>query len=1141
MTRLFIENREIELDETVQFAITKQFEDLSNPTTIINDWSKTVSIPFTANNNRIFGHIYSPDKMTVATSDSADHVGIYFDPYRKLNMRLMWGDAILMTGYAKMNEVKQVSGKGTYELTLFGQLGKVFQEMSKITFDKSTSDSTYLIEGRKWVDEYLNKTLVSNSWNSEGQSHIQLYPKYIYPGGGSQPEPHPAYSVHDIIGFAPNNAINEGFDYTTFQTGSENGSATFEDVLGTGFTKATKIEPKTVIPKGMMPREIGEYRSYMQLPFIYWNKLFQIFQDKAEEITGYQFEYDSEWFDDNNPYWTKLVYMLRPRCETLNQTDIVKNMYIWIGLGLTGNGWQTETITFRKDYSTENLPIVVWNGNVGSALTMSDDYSVSLNGAINFRVREQEIGTTATFAPWGKRVYELHLRAHASGGTVIQQQKFLITGHNYTGDTSAYYAHIEVDENPTPLSAYYAVFPFSISAGLTLTKYKCGDTGYFSIEGKWLSGSSGVSGSNPSGYTGTMEHEIDLNTPLNVSVDRNHNRSNSHFDLNTLWNNDVKPFDEILRYCKMYHILISTDDFNKKIKFTPFYRYFQGYTVSDWSDKVDKSKDFVVTPVTFEDKYILFNNDKDDSKVAKDYNERYGVNFGEYRLVTDYNFNTNTNKLFSGNKQPLVNTDASLSWTNLHYNHRVSYSMPNEISVLNKDKDDKYVSPFGRMYYHNGARAFSTEPALNMCSVIVTDDSDFQDSLGTYFYLQRNGVSVRTYPALDVVNSRNMCTFTPPMVCYTYANNYSGKNGIFQNVWYNYVNERYNTQNKKITCHVKLTPTDFVNFKFKNFVKLDNQLCMVNKIYDYDIDNSETTKVELITIQDVTAYTSIPYLYDTINVSSSAVTVEYDHYKVIQVTSTGNWRIVDNEWQDNLTVFPETGTSGTTDVYIGSIDEERGGKLIFEVYDENGQTMASRTVNVSVGGTSTIRVDNWYHAVEQGSSDTVTITSSSRWVVGAIDKRVDGLIVNVSPTASTSSSQSVSISVDWESATGVTDYYVKNQNNDAIMFRVNATKASGPAPGEGTLTFIKWDNYTWQNNINRGQSTTCQIKNDGSTWELVDTTSDDGCTATLSPSSGGTGTQTLRISVPSSSPTGQQYFNLKNNLGGKLQLHVYIY
>ena len=41
-TQLFIENFEIELNEGVQFLLNKEFEDLSNPTDIINDWSKTV-------------------------------------------------------------------------------------------------------------------------------------------------------------------------------------------------------------------------------------------------------------------------------------------------------------------------------------------------------------------------------------------------------------------------------------------------------------------------------------------------------------------------------------------------------------------------------------------------------------------------------------------------------------------------------------------------------------------------------------------------------------------------------------------------------------------------------------------------------------------------------------------------------------------------------------------------------------------------------------------------------------------------------------------------------------------------------------------------------------------------------------------
>lgn len=46
-TKLYIENQEIELKDEVQFLLNKQFEDITNPTVIINDWSKTVEIPST--------------------------------------------------------------------------------------------------------------------------------------------------------------------------------------------------------------------------------------------------------------------------------------------------------------------------------------------------------------------------------------------------------------------------------------------------------------------------------------------------------------------------------------------------------------------------------------------------------------------------------------------------------------------------------------------------------------------------------------------------------------------------------------------------------------------------------------------------------------------------------------------------------------------------------------------------------------------------------------------------------------------------------------------------------------------------------------------------------------------------------------
>ena len=312
MVRLFIENNELEITQDIQIAITKQFEELTNPTSIINDWSKTVSIPFSVKNNQIFGYIFREDRK-IATGGSSS-VGLYFDPLKKLDMRIEWSGAILMIGYAKLNEIKQVNGKGTYEITLFGQLGKLFQDMKKITFDNSTSETAYLINGTQYVNEKINRSLVYSSWTSSGQIESTLQNKYINsigPGGQIIHLPNPNYHVTDIIGFAPNNSFSEDFKYDTYQS-SNNTSDTFVNELGDSFTEATGVQPETLLKDGVMPREIGEYRSYHQLPFIYWNKLFQVFKNKAQSVTGYTFDLDSEWFSTSNPYWYKLVYMLKP-------------------------------------------------------------------------------------------------------------------------------------------------------------------------------------------------------------------------------------------------------------------------------------------------------------------------------------------------------------------------------------------------------------------------------------------------------------------------------------------------------------------------------------------------------------------------------------------------------------------------------------------------------------------------------------------------------------------------------------------------------------------------------------------------------------------------------------------------------------
>lgn len=874
MVSLYIENRYIELDKEVQFAITKTFEDITNPTSIINDWSKTVSIPFTDSNNETFGHIYNPDRITLHNSTLS--TGLYFNPLKKLYFRLEWDNTVLMSGYAKMTSVTKTNGTGRYNLTLNGELGKVFQEMKKITFDTSTEDTNYLIDGSKYVEETINKDLVYRLWNNEPDfENLNLVDKYFWYINSATGEKvkviNIEYKTQNYLGFAPNNSYNDEFDYKTFQKQNENASKKFEEVLDdkakqvaenedATYQSVVGIAADTVIGEGLLPREIGEYRSYMQLPYIYFNKLFQIFTKKTEEITGYKVELDNNWFNFANPYWSKLVYMLKQ----FNTNDDNKNF--------NSGEWNLGTFNWlRNNLYTPSLKTQNW-------VSVSDN---GLNGALQgFQEKKFDRLTFNTQIPIKMLIKDAHISAPDSN--TLADTDYLITPAGFTINVAFRLKNENgVVVNNLPVKVFYSKTVFrklstgnyelnvDIPFGLTIDRNIVGDS--FTIE-------AAVYTTSPRDDVETMfycvnDTEAEIPVGTNIAIPKvfevissnsvikanNNKRSNSKFTLNDLWNNEVNLFDEILNYCKQYRIGVFCNDVHKTLIFKPLNIYFADYEVIDWTDKLDISKNYTIQPITFDNKYVLFNYENSDIQLNKSYNESFGTNYGEYKLITEYEFNNDEKKLFNNVHNVITSTDNILNWEDLYTKTKVVYTLPAELYVSNKDKDKKNISVFGSMLFFNGIVNFDTEYDLR--PVKISDDTNFQTLTQTYFYSQdgEEGCNVRCdkYPLLDIVYYTNLCLFNTPMENYTYIpNHYDNTKGIYTNFWKQYLDERYNTNNKIVTCYLDISPTDYMNFEFNKFIKIENQLYMLNKIYDYDITSNSTTKVDLITIQDIEGYTT---------------------------------------------------------------------------------------------------------------------------------------------------------------------------------------------------------------------------------------------------------------------------------------------
>lgn len=873
--RIFIEGRELDTLDNVTVPITKQYEELSNPTIICNDYSKTVTVPLSKNNNDIFGHCYNPDRL-ISTSGDEDTpiVGLYFDPYKKLDCRLQWGDDVFFTGYAKM---LKVTNKG-YEVTINGELGKIFQELKKISFQKSDFESDeeiekYWIDGAPYVNTTINRDLVYNCWNSE-QDDYEL-----------RKTTDSNYDITDIIGFLANNSYSDDFDYSSIEMVDEETTTitkSFEDILeeekfgsdaDQTFQEATGISAESIVGDGLYPEQLLEWRSYEQIPFIYWNKFWKIFQAKAEELTGYSWDY-SEWATDQNKSFNELGITLLQRDTLLKSSEDITDSSFTLTVPTTSLQYSSgSTNTFALTASGTTLvkdnKIQV---NDGSALlNMTPTITIRVKNPTNMESNNVGFGDSVnTNGVWAGAI---RLRAYY-GSTTLFDYIFCSSVESSMNVFKNHYPESSIygfDSQSVSTDAYsYINITFSTSQSkyILLTS----DMGNREIEYKVepifhiFSGEptlscpivfqfKGYGYSFAGDSVGTTKSS---NIESDVTWRKTFFRSGDKITLNDICNLN---FDNILDYCKRFRLYIYIDNLNKKLVFTR--KYFNNYTITDKTDAIDKSTAFDVEPVTFDTHYILFGYAEEDTKLCKEYDAKYSIPYGGKRIITSYNFNTETNTLFDKSLESIVYTPSLLYWNKINQQYpTVLFFAYNNIFLEVRDSDGKTIDCSGAYFFPVKAKID------NSYATYISDDTELMVKTNIFTY---NGLSKYkklttnwTTPELVLKDSLVFpttyftCLFEKPKKNYTTQADYFSKinETLYSSFWEKYMNERYNIQNKKVTTYVRLSPSDYINFKFNQFWKIGDQIYIVNKIFDYDITSTKPTKVELITVQNIDAYKS---------------------------------------------------------------------------------------------------------------------------------------------------------------------------------------------------------------------------------------------------------------------------------------------
>ena len=877
MIQLFIDNQLVDITESVGLFLNKRFEEVENPTYYFSDYSKTITLPFTTENKKIFDNFNRQDSVVTTNS---------IDPRRKIPYQLLYNGQLVMEGYCKLNNANSIYSDQHFELELYSQFGLIMSEIEDLTFNKydvqsngGNKEDKYLIE-TPWQETIIDRNLVKESFE---QTNHNL----------------DGNDILDYIKFIP-----------TYQ-------GMYQD-----FSSDRQERPNNVIedlPKERDEHFTREFRSYYQTPAIFVDKLWQIAKNKIEKITDYKFILDNSWFNSQNSYYTDLLYTcnslysensdFNEKSETYNSDSLNYHIQILEQKNLSSN--HQKRLYFSPEGKILNRGI--FNREKLGATTFT------WNGMLQFFCQNytKKYGKIRANNPLFVKFYAVN----ANNNIPIEHSSYTVMLYSCSYNTNKYFDEkfdvgVFNDYLATALKpdGYESVKGYWFSQNVSINLNIVENVPYYIVcDSYFANNGAGLEVANSStalksdwvwwdSFTKGIGYHIFANLS-NANVKTiDYNRSYSNLDLNRIFPKDVTLLKVLLNYCKMFGLCWDVNQDNKTISIMSRNKFFSNYEVFDWSKKLDRSHDFILEPLCFSNRYVNFNIEEGNGEKLKKYYNKYGMGYGSKTINTNYQFNNDETDLYDGIQPSIVATKSQFSKllnnddptqdSFVGFNVKVK---PNEIYIDNDDEGSN-AGNWGSFYFWNGT--FIPDIQLSKIGakgplIYITDDTGYQISSGEYMWNGTGTYTVECYklPKISTISNDNWSIHFESPKEYFFEKPSGSINYIYDNFWKNFIDERYSVQSKKLTAYFYLTPEDYKKINFRQFVKIENTLYHVNRIVDFDFDVNSPTKVELVQVWDTDAYTGGQYSFPDLSVEPDTLVVDFQTFKPIDVFSSVDWFI----------------------------------------------------------------------------------------------------------------------------------------------------------------------------------------------------------------------------------------------------------
>ena len=123
MIRLLVNNSPVDLSDNFDILISKSIADIKSPETRSSEWTKTVVIPGTRANNKLFGHIFEVEQTIQGTTQFAPD----FNPNKKADVVVLLDEIEQLRGFIRLIQINVLDSTDIqYECSLHGQTADLF-------------------------------------------------------------------------------------------------------------------------------------------------------------------------------------------------------------------------------------------------------------------------------------------------------------------------------------------------------------------------------------------------------------------------------------------------------------------------------------------------------------------------------------------------------------------------------------------------------------------------------------------------------------------------------------------------------------------------------------------------------------------------------------------------------------------------------------------------------------------------------------------------------------------------------------------------------------------------------------------------------------------------------------------------------